>query len=314
MEPMEMLAAKATQGVVTVGMVYECGITHQTLRTYVGRGILIPVMRGIYRLYGSTPNWRQDLAAAQLRVGPASVISHRSAAALWSLDRFRPGAVELTSPHPNAWRSGRAQTPFKIIHHVSQDLDPHACTVLDGLPATTPARTLLDVGAHVNPVRLGSMIDDAARRKLTTYDELWDLEAALGRRGRQGTATLRKALQSRPAHSAVAGSAHESDVLGLIREARLPEPQLQYPVDCGGIIYRIDLAWPDLLLAVECEGFEFHHLPADLNHDAVRANALMLHGWAIHRITRTMFLADPASVVADLNRVIAARKRQLNAA
>lgn len=314
MEPMEMLAARATHGVVTVGMIYECGVTRQTLRTYVDRGILIPMMRGIYRLYGSTPNWRQNLAAAQLRIGPAAVASHRSAAALWCLNRFRPGPIELTSPHPAVWRSGRALTPFKIVHHVSRDLGPNECTIVDGLSTTTPARTLLDVAAHLSPVRLGSMIDDAARRKLTTYDELWDLEAAMARPGRQGTATLRAALQSRPAQSAVTGSVHESDVLGLIRKARLPEPQLQYPVDCGGITYLIDFAWPDLLLAVECEGFEFHHLPADLEHDAVRANALMLQGWVIHRITRTMFLADSASVVADLNRVIAARKRQLKAA
>src|SRR5207302_8127923 len=59
-------------------------------------------------------SWQQRLMAAQLWAGEGAAISHRAAAALWELDGFEPGTVELTvsrAPLPGAREDHPAPHP-----------------------------------------------------------------------------------------------------------------------------------------------------------------------------------------------------------
>src|SRR3981081_2025486 len=79
---------------------------------------LIEVLPSVYRVAGTAQTWHQALMAARLWGGDAAVVSHRSAAALWSLDGFPEGPLEITTRKqkhfPGGFRVHRAEVdpPF----------------------------------------------------------------------------------------------------------------------------------------------------------------------------------------------------------
>jgi very-short-patch-repair endonuclease len=48
---------------------------------------------------------------------------------------------------------------------------------------------------------------------------------------------------------------------------------------------RIDLAYPDVKLAIELDGWEFHGGRTAFDADRARANDLVLAGWTVVRFT-----------------------------
>jgi very-short-patch-repair endonuclease len=80
----------------------------------------------------------------------------------------------------------------------------------------------------------------------------------------------------------------ETRVLRLIVAADLPIPRQQYRVQIQGRVFRLDLAYPDRLLGIELDGWEFHHTRSAFDDDRVRDNLLRLAGWTIHHFTSAM--------------------------
>ena len=81
-------------------------------------------------------------------------------------------------------------------------------------------------------------------------------------------------------------------------EGGLPEPVLHHPVVVDGGRYVIDLAYPEIELAIEYDGFEFHSSRSAFDRDRQRANLLTAHGWTILRITSEMTDAEIVRIVA----------------
>ena len=77
----------------------------------------------------------------------------------------------------------------------------------------------------------------------------------------------------------------ERRAVQLIRAARLPEPHRQIPVVLGGVTVYLDLGWPNLLLAIECDGLFHHATNLQLPWDLDRQNQLVLLGWLVLRFT-----------------------------
>lgn len=75
-------------------------------------------------------------------------------------------------------------------------------------------------------------------------------------------------------------------LLRQILAVRLPEPQREYR-PFPDRRFRIDLAWVDRLMAVECDGGEWNHgrhgRGAGMASDCEKQNRLMLEGWACLR-------------------------------
>lgn len=70
--------------------------------------------------------------------------------------------------------------------------------------------------------------------------------------------------------------------------AGLPEPLQQHRVQVGSRRCRIDLAYPDLRLAIEIDGWEHHRTRDAFDTDRVRANDLVVAGWHLLPFTSTM--------------------------
>ncbi len=84
---------------------------------------------------------RGSWMAATLACGPRAVLSHQSAAALWGIRATAKARIDVTVPQQRRARPG--------LHPHRAVLPADEVTVHDGVPTTTPARTLLDLAGRV---------------------------------------------------------------------------------------------------------------------------------------------------------------------
>jgi len=85
-------------------------------------------------------------------------------------------------------------------------------------------------------------------------------------------------------------------------------PVLNYDVYEGGIrLGCVDLAYPELRIAIEYEGE--HHLldPEQWTRDIARYERLTAAGWRVIRVTKTELFGNPAEVVRRVRAAIAER-------
>lgn len=80
-----------------------------------------------------------------------------------------------------------------------------------------------------------------------------------------------------------------ADILALhVRAIRLPEAVREFK-PFPDRRFRIDLAWPDRLMAVECDGGEWtvgrHSRGTGMQSDNEKCNRLTLEGWSVFRVT-----------------------------
>ncbi len=74
----------------------------------------------------------------------------------------------------------------------------------------------------------------------------------------------------------------ESEARLAMHDGGLPPPVLQYEiVDRNWQTWRVDFAWPDRLVAVEYDGFDWHSGPDDLRRDRQKRAALREVGWTV---------------------------------
>ena len=121
------------------------GISSEALRHRVRVGRLIPERRGVYAVGFASAGGRERRATALLHVGPASLVSHLSAAADWRIRPHDPPVVDITT--------SRQLRPRDGIRIHTRAIDPAEIRRLDGIPLTSPVQTLFD---------LTSMLGDSA--------------------------------------------------------------------------------------------------------------------------------------------------------
>jgi very-short-patch-repair endonuclease len=229
-------------------------------------------------------------------MGPDALASHRSAAALWKLEGAREGFIEITSP--------RSKSRPGIVLHVSA-LELCDISAVEGIPTTNVSRTLLDLGAVTGQEVVESALDDALRRGLTSLPRLrWWLEQ-LGGRGRRGAGVLRTLLMERDPKTAPPESVLEARLVRLLRRARLPEPTRQFEVrEQGELLARVDLAYPDVHLAIEADGYRYHSGRAAWQRDLERRNRLTSRGWRIIHVTWADIISGAQDVVTEIRRAL----------
>ncbi len=295
----DVAAVAVTQhGCITLDQLRSLGLARGHIRAMVGSGFLRRRALGVFTVVGSPPSWHQAVMTEVLTGGPQALASQRAASALWQLDRFRQGSIDVVSTRWTRRRSGTAS------RHETADLPGRDRSVADGIPVTSPARTLIDMGRFVGAHRLGNMLDDAVRRDLTSYEEVYERFRELAKSGRNGITTMRRVLAERPCGAPPPGSAFELTVKRLLMRAGLPEPVLQHPVVAGEFRFLLDLSWPDRMVAVECEGFQFHRTPDQLAWDEFRRNRLALQGWMVLGYAWVRVRDDPAGVVSEVRRAL----------
>jgi len=257
---------------------------------------------GVYRVAGVPPSWEQRVLAACLAAGPGAVASHRSAARIWRIDESHRPVVELSVP------SGRQPRLDGVIVHRSGDLGPGVSTIRDGIPVTTPVRTLLDLGGVQGARAVERSLEVALGRRLVTLEGLRTTLDSVARRGRRGVGVLRMLLDKRSEGDDLSESVLEARMLGLCREQGLPAPICQHEVHHRTrFVGRVDFAYPADRVAIEVDGYESHSSLDAFRRDRARQNELVGLGWTVLRFTWDDVVHHPALVAKAVTCVLRAK-------
>jgi Protein of unknown function (DUF559) len=221
-----------------------------------------------------------------LACGAGAVLSHAAAAAHWGL---RPSSATLIDVTVTGGR--RARRPGIRVHRRAS-LDAGEATMDGGVPVTTPARTLLDLGATLPRRSVERALDQAEVLRLFDLDALHAVAARHA--GRPGAPLLAALLREHSAGSTWTRSELEEAFLALCDRAALPRPAVNGRV-CG---YEADFAWADLV--VEVDGFAFHRTRRAFKRDRARDARLAAAGVRTLRFTARQIEQRPLEVLAAL--------------
>jgi hypothetical protein len=239
---------------------------------------LVRVHRGVYRCAGVASSFPQQALAATLAIGHPVAVSYASAARLWRLgDVAVREQIHVSIP---SGRSGRL--PGVFAHRVRlADSDLGAQF---GIPVTSLARTLLDLAGVVPEVVLVRSVDEALRRPGVKADRLLAQLDNAGPDRRRGRGVLREHLVSRSRYG-VPDSVGVRRVIGWIAAAGLPAPVCNYAVVVGGRQRFLDMAYPELKIAIEFNGWQHHQMRYRMDDDHARTSELELAGWLVLVVT-----------------------------
>lgn len=286
--------ASRQHGVFSQAQARSLGVTESMARTRLATGRWERLHASVLRIAGMPASWETSMMAACLAPSEA-LASHRSAAWMRRLDGSRKRTPEITVPR------GKRLRLAGVIVHESGDFDLREEEVIAGIPTTGVARTVLDLGAVLRPARVGQTVDHVLRTGQLDVERLWDVRARHKRRGRRGNGVLREVLEERTGQS-VPDSFFERLVCSLLVDAGLPEPILQFTVldSHRRFVARLDLSYPDLQIAIELLGKEFHFTEEAFERDPARRNRLELLGWTVLEFTWRRYVDDPGGLCRDV--------------
>jgi very-short-patch-repair endonuclease len=270
------------------------GLDPSAIKRRLRNGKLLHVHDGVYAIPQTSDIPLAEETAALLACGEGAALSHHSAATLW---RLRPGVarpIHVTIPEDR----GRPSLAGVTVHR-SRILTPADIRLLDGLPVTSPARTMLDVAATLPDRDVERLLYEALfGRRLVTLQEINAILRRAG--GHPGRKRLTR-VASADVRFTSTDSPPEEALHGMIRAAGLPEPQTQVQV----LDYVLDFFWPELGLAVEVDAYGTHGSPARFESDRHKdARLLTEMGIIVIRITRTMIEERPLEALAIVTRAI----------
>jgi len=292
--------AEAQHGVVARRQLVGLGLSESRVERWVRAGRLIPVHVGVYLVAGAPQTPLAQLMAASLAVDGAA--SHGSAGWLLALRECRAG-----EPHVSVDVLGR-YAPRGVRIHRSTDLDRTDLVDVEGIPCTGVERTLLDLGRTLGPQRLDRVAEDAVRRGLTSWDAVRTAFLRHARRGRGGTAAMRKVLDERALLDPRMESRLETEFWRLVASAGLRPPTPQVEVfDGAGFVARVDFAYLDLEIAIELDGKAFHLTSDAFEADREKRERLRAAGWIVLEFTWDMVVRRPDYVLTVLRKALAAR-------
>lgn len=201
--------------------------------------------------------------AAVLACGEDAALSHRSAAALWGmLPRSGPvvgagGPIDVVLPYVAARRRR-----VGIRLHRSRSLLPSHVVRRDGIPVTSPARTIDDLRRGVSPSEMRTMVRKA---------EVLGLRTELAPRAESTRSEL------------------EDLFLGFCERYGFPAPEVNRMV--GKL--EVDFTWPDRRVAVETDSYGFHRGAQAYENDHERDLDLRAAGYDVVRLTWRQLTSKP---------------------
>lgn len=266
-------------GVVCRRQLLALGLGPKAIDHRVQCGRLHLLHRGVYAVGHRVVSREGRWMAAVLAAGPGAVLSHRSAAALWGIRPTASARVEITAPQ-------RLQPRDGVLPHCAV-LPRDERTARDGIPTTTPARTLLDLAAVIPSNELDRALNDAEIRRLEGPQELLDRHPRA--RGAKALRTL--LLNARRSTR----SPLEAEFLDFVRAHALPTPETNTIIEG----YEVDCVWREQRLIVELDGFATHGTRAAFESDRARDRALAARGWTTLRVTKAQ-LVQPDDLAAEL--------------
>jgi very-short-patch-repair endonuclease len=231
--------------------------------------------------------------ASVLACGDDAYVSHASAAhshGFLAEPRTRR-EVEVTV-------IGRKPLPRRGLRiHYVRAIQPDEIGTLDGIPITSPARTVLDLASRLSFDDLEQLIAQAHAQRVVHR----------GPAPLSSDPSSRCARLAQPASPARTGSAParirsraERRLLGLLRNVNLPAPEVN--VRLGK--YVPDFLWREQRVIVEVDSFQFHSGRTRFESDRRRDQDLAVAGYIVLRVTWRQLTDDTEGVVKRLGVVL----------
>lgn len=179
-------------GMVTSAQATARGVSHLNLSRLAESEDLVRLAHGVYRVAGAPSDEHEALRAAWLSVEPGrfawervrdrpgfATVSGESAARLHGIGNFRAMRSEFTTPV-------RKQTQRRDVRYRTRTLTEDEVTICEGLPVTTPERTIADlVEDRVQFDHVADALRDAAGKSRIDTGRLTKFLAPLAERNGQ---------------------------------------------------------------------------------------------------------------------------------
>jgi predicted transcriptional regulator of viral defense system len=162
-------------GYFTTAQARAQGISAKTVGMMGRRGAVDRVSHGVYR-FAQFPITELGpfMEAVLWPLQAIAVLSHDSALRLYALSDVNPGKIHITLPV--SFRV-RRETPRSLVIH-GADLAAGEWHSWEGIPVTTPRRTIFDcAAAGLGPELIGQAIEDGFRKGLFSFQETRQLKA-----------------------------------------------------------------------------------------------------------------------------------------
>jgi very-short-patch-repair endonuclease len=270
------LAARQ-HGVVSRQQLAAIGFGERAIARRIAAGRLHRLYRGVYAVGHTVLTRNGRWLAAVLACGPGAALSHRSAAALWSIRGTAAARIDVAVSHTSGVRS----TARIAVHRSRRAI---ATTVREAVPVTTPMQTLADLAVALPRRPLEKACEDAEAL------QLFDLNRLDARH--RGARRLLEIVETHDLGT-MTRSELEDAFLEMCDRHRIPRPLVNTVV--GG--FEVDFCWPDERLIVETDGRRHATLVA-FERDRAKDALLIARGWRVMRITKRQLRRNPDQVAA----------------
>jgi very-short-patch-repair endonuclease len=171
--------------------------------------------------------------------------------------------------------------------------------VVDGIPVTSVAWTLLDLASVLRPHQLRRAVEESERLEL--FDLAAVQKALAADPARPGSPALLALLADMKDHGVTrTRSDVEALMLHLCIEHNLPRPQVnRYDNGC-----EVDFRWPAERLIVEVDGWQFHRSRRAFITDRARDRAALQTGWRVARFPADEVQHSPEGVAIELRTLL----------
>ncbi len=272
--------AQAQSGIVSRQQLLASGLSSNRIDRARTDGWLTRLLPGVFLMAPSPASFHARCFAVQTWLDGVGVLAGRTAGRLLGLSNMGSSPIRCLVP-----TSRVTDVPDWVkVHRSRWYFDDQRYTKLaSGLMVTNPHRTVFALAAStLTQRRFDHIADDAWNLGLVTPTEMASYLERHRCRGKDGVALVEGWVERSLPRTRATQSYFERDLLDALERAGLPTPATQHPLDLrSGERIHLDIAWPDVQLAVEPGHTRFHDPAADAVRDLASAEL----GWMVHRLT-----------------------------
>jgi very-short-patch-repair endonuclease len=299
------LLAERQSGMFTLEQARAIGFPTSTAARRGRTGAWLRVHTGVYGMPGAVC-WSGALWAAWLAVGHDSVVTHESAAIIHGGEDLPADPIVLTNPH--RWHHHVAG----VFVHQIDDLLPIDVVRWNGLPVSSPARCVVELGATQAERVVGRVADDLINSRRTSLRAIEQAFRRVARPGKPGMLTVARVIDRRADGEPPSQSFLEDLLFQVLEAGGLPRPRRQIPLPGrGGVKGVVDAGYPDAQLLLEADGRRWHARVESARLDRARDAQAARAGWQTLRFGYEELTQNPADVCRTVAETLEQRLRLL---
>jgi len=280
---------------VTVAQLRDCGVGRGAVAVRVRKGSLHRMYRGVYAVGHAGVTREGRFMAAVLACGKHAYLSWFSVGMLLE---YLPWEERLPDVTVVATKARRVEG---IRVHRARSLHWRDVTHHQGIPVTSPERTLLDLATVLPAPQLRSAARRAQAAQQVSIPQL--LQVVERSNGHPGTGALRAVISDGPAPTR---TRLEDLVLDLLDAGGIERPEINAPLRFGAITIIPDYIWRDRRLALEADSVRWHEHKLTREHDADKQAILEANGWRVLRIDYQQARRRPEQTLARIRAALVA--------